>query len=110
MEKAFDLKPKELQTLQGLENDNLRANATYGVLARQMDECKQKITASEEAQRAFVRTVLSDRGVDQFQNARVEAPGRIVATLFDEVNPTPAPAPKPNGGFGQPVEGSENAV
>ena len=92
MEKAFDLKPAELQTFNALEQDNLRANATYGVLARQMDETKQKIAQSEEAQRQFIRQALRDRGVEQFPSARLE-PGKIIVTLPDETPMQVAPPP-----------------
>lgn len=78
MEKSFDLSPLELETFAGLEQENLRANATYGILARQMDEAKMRIAQTEEAQRNFIRTALRDRGVLQFERARLE-PGRVVA-------------------------------
>ena len=97
MEKSFDLKPAELQTLNALEQDNLRANATYGVLARQMKETEQRIAQSEEAQRSFIRQCLRDRGVEQFPQARLE-PGRIVCTLAEEMAPAGL---RPNGGAGE---------
>ena len=99
MEKSFDLTPKELQSLGALEQDNLRANATYGVLARQMRETEQKVAQSEEAQRQFVRNTLHDRGVDQFQQARIEQ-GRILCTLFEEMPPSAPQTTRPNGGDG----------
>ena len=91
MEKSFDLTPPELQAFSALEQDNLRANATYGILARQMRDAEQRIAQSEEAQRNFIRAAIQNRGIEQFQNARLE-PGRIVCTL-----PEASPAAKPNG-------------
>ena len=93
MEKAFDLNPKELAMFGQLEQDNLKANATYGVLARQMKETEQRIWQTEEAQRSFIRQVLKDRGVEQFPNAKLE-PGRVIVTLPDEMPFAPA---RPNG-------------
>lgn len=82
-QQSFNLTEKELQSFGALEQDNLRANATYGVLARQMEDAKQRIAQSEEAQRQFIRTTLHDRGVDQFREARIE-PGRIICTMLDD--------------------------
>lgn len=98
MEKTFDLNPKEMQSLSTLENDNLRANATYGVLARQMDDCKQKIAQSEEAQRQFIRTVIQNRGIEQWVDARLQQGGKILCILPDEqlaqpLSEVPPPAP-----------------
>jgi hypothetical protein len=96
MEKSFDLKPHEIQTLTMLEQENLRAHATSDLLWRQMRETDQKILQSEEAQRNFIRQALRERGVEQFSAARLE-PGRIVCTLPDEMPIAAQPATKANG-------------
>jgi hypothetical protein len=98
MEKILNLDQNEQQILSNLEMDNLKLNAQYGVLRRQMDEVLPKISASEEAQRGFIRDVLSHRNEVQYISARLIGNGQVAVTYPDE-----RPGMeilKPNGGLG----------
>lgn len=84
MEKTFQLDQNEQQTVAGMENDNLRLNARYGQLSREMREVETRLLASEEQQRGFIRQALAHRGVQRFEAAQIVQGGQLMARLPDE--------------------------
>ena len=90
MEQTFSLDQKEQQQLNGLEQDNLRLNARYGVLCREMKDIEQRIASSEEQQRGFMRNALANRGVEQVDAAQI-VQGQLVARVPDEKIPPSLP-------------------
>jgi hypothetical protein len=99
MEKIINLEQSEQQILSNLEMDNLKLNAQYGVLRRQQDDVLQKIAASEEAQRGFIRDVLAHRSEVQYISARLIGNNQIAVTYPDERAEQPTVI-RPNGGLG----------
>lgn len=89
MEQTFNLNPKELSSMNAMEQDALRLNARYGMLRREQDDVDKRLAATEESQRSFIRRALSDRGVEQFMAARIDQ-GVIHCTLpdFEQAKPT----------------------
>jgi hypothetical protein len=97
MEKTFQLDQSEQQMVSGMENDNLRLNARYGQLSREIKDIETRLLASEEQQRSFIRQALANRGVQRFEAAQIVQGGQLVARLPDEPMQPPAvmPAPAP---------------
>ena len=98
MEKILNLDQSEQQILSNLEMDNMKLNAQYGVLRRQQDDVLQKISASEEAQRGFIRDVLAHRGESQYISARLIGNGQISVSYPD--GEQKMEVIRPNGGLG----------
>jgi hypothetical protein len=108
MEKTITLDQKERQTFAPLDMTNLRLHARSDLLKREMEGINAQLAVNEEQQRNFIRDVVVNRGIGQFQNARFSEGGDIVVTLPDEPMEAPVltiPSARPNGGIA--AHGSE---
>lgn len=92
MEKTFSLDQKEAATLAQVDQERTQALAAVGALSLDMETARKNLELAADRQRSFVRQVLSNRGVERFDNARVQN-GAVVVTLPDQPIPVPAPAP-----------------
>jgi hypothetical protein len=90
-QKAFSLEAPEQQFLEGLNNERQQALAQYGALALDMETARKAIESTQERQRAFVRQALMQRGVHDFQSARVNG-----TNLECVIGDTPGPVPIPD--------------
>jgi uncharacterized membrane protein len=99
MEKSYQLDQKEMNQLQPLDQERTNALAMIGALSLDMEQARKNLETASERQRAFIRQALSARGVERYDNARLQN-GALSVTLPD--NPT-APAEnvkmmeRPNG-------------
>jgi hypothetical protein len=102
MEKTISLDQKERQMFAPLDVENLRLHARSDMLKREMEGIDARLAVNEEQQRSFIRDVVVNRGMGQFQSARFGEGGTIVITLPDEPLEAPVltmPAARPNGGI-----------
>jgi hypothetical protein len=95
MEKTFQLEQREAAQLGQFDQARTQALAMYGALSLDMEQAKKNLEAASEQQRAFIRLALANRGVERYENARVQS-GSLLVTVPDE-QPMAAPpeeAPK----------------
>ena len=95
-QKAFSLEAPEQQFLEGLNNERQQALAQYGALSLDMDVAKKSLESIQERQRAFVRQALMQRGVQDFQSARINGT-QVECVLADAPGPVPIPDAQPRG-------------
>lgn len=98
MEKQFALDQRESAQLSQMEQERTNALAMVGALSLDMEQARKNLDIALEKQRGFLRSALSSRGVERYENARI-ANGAIIAALPDMLEPPPAPTAggKPNG-------------
>ena len=84
MEKSFQLEPREMQNLQALETERKEVLAQIGALSLDMEAAKKKLAGSMEAQKHFLRNALSNRGLDNFQTAKLVG-NEIIVTLSEDM-------------------------
>lgn len=95
MEKTFQLDQKESGLLAQLDQERTQALAAVGALSLDMEQARKNLDSAAERQRGFIRQCLSTRGVEQFQNARLNN-GALVVTMpeaMPQLNLPPAPIP-----------------
>lgn len=90
MEKSYQLTQKEVSQLGQLDQERTQALAAIGALSLDMEQARKNLDSAAERQRGFIRQVVSARGVERFENARLQN-GAVVVTLPTE--PTLMPAP-----------------
>jgi hypothetical protein len=88
MEKTYQLDSRESAMLQSLDQERTQALAAIGALSLDMETARKNLDAAAEKQRAFLRQAIMTRGVDRYENARMQG-GALVVSLPD------APAPSP---------------
>jgi hypothetical protein len=101
MEKSYQLDQKEMNLLQPLDQERTNALATIGALSLDMETARKNLDTAAERQRAFIRQALINRGVDRFDNARIQN-GALLVTIPDSNPATDNPAgmrvaDRPNG-------------
>ena len=96
MEKTFQLEHREAAQLGQFDSARTQALAMYGALSLDMEQAKKNLEAASEQQRAFIRLALANRGVERYENARVQS-GSLLVTVPDEqpMAALPEDAPKP---------------
>jgi hypothetical protein len=82
MEKTIELNPQEMQQISQMEQEDMRMSARAYKLRREMDKAEEAVAQLEQAQRSFVQTVLTNRGVGQIQQARLE--GNVIRYVVPE--------------------------
>ena len=82
MEKSFQLDPKETALLGQLDQERTQALAMIGALSLDMEQARKNLDNAAERQRGFIRQAMSNRGIDRFDNARVQN-GALLVTLPD---------------------------
>jgi hypothetical protein len=87
MEKSFPLDQKETVLLTQLDQERTQALATVGALSLDMETARKTLDIAAERQRSFIRQALVVRGVERFENARIQN-GALLVTL-PEVMPVP---------------------
>jgi hypothetical protein len=88
MEKTFQLDQKETGLLAQLDQERTQALAAVGALSLDMEQARKNLDSAAERQRGFIRQCLSSRGVEQFQNARMQN-GALVVTMPEVMQPIP---------------------
>jgi hypothetical protein len=87
MEKTFQLDQKEQSMLAQVEQERTQALAAVGALSLDMEQARKNLDTAAERQRTFIRQILSNRGVERFENAGIRN-GALVVSM-----PDPAAAP-----------------
>jgi hypothetical protein len=84
MEKQYTLEQKEQAMLAGIDQERTNALAMVGALSLDMEQARKNLDNAAERQRAFLRQALANRGVERFDNARVQN-GALLVTVPDEM-------------------------
>ena len=87
MEKTYQLDQRESAMLQSLDQERTQALAAVGALSLDMETARKNLDAAAEKQRAFLRQVVMTRGIDRYENARMQN-GSLVVALPDAPAPT----------------------
>ena len=87
MEKTFPLESRETSALNLLDQQRTQALAAVGALSLDMEQARKNLETTAERQRAFLQQAVISRGIEQFDNARIQN-GALVVTVPDVV-PTP---------------------
>jgi hypothetical protein len=82
MEKSFALDQKETVLLTQLDQERTQALAMVGALSLDMEQARKNLDTAAERQRSFIRQALIARGVERFDNARVQN-GSFLVTVPD---------------------------
>jgi hypothetical protein len=103
MEKTYSLDQKEGALLGQMDGERTQALATIGALSLDMEQARKNLDSVIDRQRAFIRNALTNRGVERYENARLQG-GALIVTLAD-LPPAEAPGvdARPNG-VARPVE------
>jgi hypothetical protein len=87
MEKIIQLDPRELQQVQGIEQQRIQALAQIGLCTTadkqnkaNMAAAERSLEASEETHRNFMRQALVARGIERYESARA-VPGGIAVSV-----------------------------
>jgi len=89
MEKTFQLNDKEQAALAGVDQERTQALAMVGALSLDMEQARKNLDAAAERQKAFIRQAVTSRGVERFENARVQNAALIVS-IPDEPHARPS--------------------
>ena len=89
MEKSFALDQKETLFITQLDQERTQALAVVGALSLDMEQARKTLDSAAERQRGFIRQAVSARGLERFENARVQN-GALVVTVPDEAMPVAA--------------------
>lgn len=103
MEKSFPLDQKEAVLLSQLDQERTQALAQVGALSLDMEQARKNLDVAAERQRSFIRQALVARGVERFQNARVQE-GALIVTMPEALPALalePAPVERVNGSPGE---------
>jgi hypothetical protein len=98
MEKSFPLDSRESAACGQLDQQRTQCLAAVGALSLDMEQARKNLEATAERQRAFIQQLVAAKGIDRFENARVQN-GALLVTV-PEVFQLPsieAPAARPNG-------------
>jgi hypothetical protein len=104
MEKSFKLDPKEAQLVAQFDQERTQALAMVGALSLDMEQAKKNLDSAAERQRAFLRQALVARGVEQYDNARMQN-GTLLVTVPDQPEPPGVMPPVP----GKVINGAAEA-
>jgi hypothetical protein len=107
MEKIIQLDPRELQQVQGIEQQRIQALAQIGlcVTAEKQNDtnmiaAERALEIADETHRGFMRQALVARGIERYDSARA-VPGGIAVAVPDVVEPA-APKADLSGANGAP--------
>lgn len=103
MEKTFPLDQKEAGLIAQLDQDRMQALAQVGALSLDMEQARKNLEATAERQRAFIRQAMMTRGVDRFDNARVQN-GALIVALPDAPPMQPSAVLPPTEGVSKVVD------
>jgi hypothetical protein len=95
VEKTYALEQKEAQQLGQLDQERTQALAVVGALSLDMETARKNLEAIAERQRSYLRMALDKRGVERFDNARIQN-GEIIVNVPDQAAPEAIPM-KANG-------------
>ena len=82
MEKTFQLDQRESAMLQSLDQERTQALAAIGALSLDMETARKNLDVAQQKQQSFLRQAVMTRGVDRFENARMQN-GALVVALPD---------------------------
>lgn len=82
MEKTYQLDQRESAMLNSLDQERTQALAAVGALSLDMETARKNLDAAQQKQQAFLRQAVMTRGVDRFENARMQN-GALVVSLPD---------------------------
>ena len=83
MEKTFHLNDKEQAMLQQTDQERINALAQVGALSLDMETARKTLEAVQQRQQSFIRQAIVSRGVERFENARMQN-GALIVTVPDE--------------------------
>lgn len=87
MEKTYQLDQRESAMLQSLDQERTQALAAIGALSLDMETARKNLDGAQQKQQSFLRQAVMTRGVDRFENARMQN-GALVVSLPDAPSPT----------------------
>jgi hypothetical protein len=82
MEKAFQLEPRETQAFALLERERKDALAEIGGLSLQMEAARKTLDTVMARQEAYLRNMLTNRGVDRYDGVQL-ANNHMIVRLPD---------------------------
>lgn len=88
MEKTIQLDSKESAMVAAIDQERTNALAQVGALSLDMEQARKNLDSAAERQRSFIRQALAIRGIDRFDNARVQN-GALHVSMPEEM---PAPS------------------
>jgi len=91
MEKTFQLDQREVTQSTQMDQERTQVLAMVGALSLDMEQAKKNLEMATERQRAFIRQLLNNRGVERYDQARIQN-NTLFATVPDEA-PAPPAAP-----------------
>jgi hypothetical protein len=94
MEKTYQLDQREVSLFGQADQERTQALAVVGALSLDMETARKNLDTAAERQRMLIRQALSNRGVERYENARVQN-GSLFVSMPDM--PVSAP-PEPEGG------------
>jgi hypothetical protein len=99
MEKTYQLDQREAGLFQQADQERTQALAVVGALSLDMETARKNLDVSAERQRMLIRQALSTRGVDRYENARLQNGALIVSMPDMPAAPDAEPAviDRPNG-------------
>jgi hypothetical protein len=106
MEKTYQLDQREMMSLGQVDQERTQALAAVGALSLDMEQARKNLDSVVDRQRAFIRQALVARGVERYENARVQA-GTLYVTVADApvaLEALPVRTERPNG---QVIEAKE---
>ena len=97
MEKAISLDQREIMGLSQIEQERTQALAAVGALSLDMENARKNLDSILGRQKNFIMMVLSNRGIDRYESARLI--GREIIVNLPEIVPTDINQviEKPNG-------------
>jgi hypothetical protein len=84
MEKTFALEPREAAMFGQLDQQRTQALAAVGALSLDMEAARKNLEAVADRQRALLQHAVVARGIERFENARMQN-GALLVTVPDEV-------------------------
>lgn len=83
MEKTIRFEHSEMSQMAQIEQERIQALAQIGALMMDLETVKKQLETINERNKAAVRKILSDRGIDNVVSVR-PIQGGLVATLPEE--------------------------
>lgn len=93
MEKTYQLDQREAALFGQADQERTQALAVVGALSLDMETARKNLDTAAERQRMLIRQALSTRGVERYENARVQN-----GSLFVSMSDMPISVPEPEGG------------
>ena len=96
MEKTFQLDQRELAMIGQVDQERTQALAQVGALSLDMEQARKNLDAAAERLRSFIRQVVTNRGVERFESARVQN-GAVVVSIPEGIMPPKLSSPAAEG-------------